>query len=249
MKTHVAAAVVMAAGRGKRLRPLTDGIPKAMVEVAGRPLLARHVDVLRAYGVGHVVVVVGWRKEAVRELLGREEDVRLVENPIHETSGSGHSLALGLRALGASEVEGDVAFMDADLLYAPGLFQPLLGPPSDGNALLVGKGREDDAEAVKVRGRTGLVRELRKTAPSESGLEFLGESVGIARLDPDGRTQLLGWMAVREQKSGPDYEWEHAIEANARDLELRAVQAPDLPWTEVDTAEDLERARRIAEEL
>lgn len=247
-KRSVEAIVVMAAGQGKRLRPITDTVPKSMVEVGGRPLLDRHLEVLASFGIPRIVVVVGWKKDSPKKLCAKRKSVKVVENPIFDKSGSGHSLALGLRELASEGVTGDVAFMDADLLYHPDLFEPLLAPPSTENALLVGHGSEDDQEAVKVRGKGGRVVELRKTK-GQGGLEFLGESVGIARLTPDGRTTLLGWMAVREREQGPDYEWEHALEALAPQLELRAVKSPRLPWIEIDTADDLKRASKVLEEI
>lgn len=64
-------AVVLAAGKGTRLRPLTDDRPKALVEVAGRPLLDHVFDQLVGLGVSELVVVVGYRKQ---QIIDRYED-------------------------------------------------------------------------------------------------------------------------------------------------------------------------------
>lgn len=235
------AAVIMCAGQGKRLRPITDERPKSMVEVGGRPLLARHLEHLAAWGIQHIVLVVGYRRDQIDRLVaeGTPAKVTVLANDDFETSGSGYSLAIGMRFL--HEIDrGDVEFMDADLLYPRELLRPLLEPASVGNALLVGRGREEDEEAVKVRGPEGKVRELRKKTRDRS-LAFQGESVGIGRLSLAGRDVLLRWMAEKE-KTTRDYEWEHAVEGSAEALDLRAVRAPDLPWTEIDTVEDLKKA-------
>ena len=63
-------AMVLAAGRGERLRPLTDEQPKALLEVGGRPLLAHAVERLRAAGVREIVVNLGWLGERIRAALG-----------------------------------------------------------------------------------------------------------------------------------------------------------------------------------
>lgn len=63
-------AFILAAGRGERLRPLTDHTPKPLVEVGGRPLIERHLLRLREAGVQRVVINLGWLGERVRAHLG-----------------------------------------------------------------------------------------------------------------------------------------------------------------------------------
>lgn len=62
--------MLLAAGRGERLRPLTDTIPKALVEVGGEPLIERHLRMLSSAGVSTVVINLGWHGEQVVERLG-----------------------------------------------------------------------------------------------------------------------------------------------------------------------------------
>jgi len=63
-------AMILAAGRGERLRPVTDRIPKALVRVRGEALLDRHLAALRAAGIGTVVINLGWLGEAIVEHVG-----------------------------------------------------------------------------------------------------------------------------------------------------------------------------------
>lgn len=63
-------AMILAAGRGERLRPLTDQLPKALVEVAGTSLLERHLAAVRAAGVRTVVINLGWHGEQIVERIG-----------------------------------------------------------------------------------------------------------------------------------------------------------------------------------
>lgn len=237
----------MCAGQGKRLRPITDERPKSMVEVGKKPLLARHIEHLAAWGVPEIVLVVGYRRDQIDALAARGAPrgtkLTLLENEDFEKSGSGYSLAKGLRYVAESRLHGDIELMDADLLYPRELLRPLLEPAKTGNALLVGHGKEDDEEAVKVRGPAGKVRELRKKTQNRA-LAFQGESVGIGRLDPEGQRIVLEWMAEREKQT-KDYEWEHALEGSAERLDLRAIKVPDLPWTEIDTIEDLRKAEGL----
>jgi len=63
-------AMILAAGRGERLRPLTDNIPKALVEVRGRSLLDRHLERLTDAGIEDVVINLGWHGEQIQERIG-----------------------------------------------------------------------------------------------------------------------------------------------------------------------------------
>jgi MurNAc alpha-1-phosphate uridylyltransferase len=62
--------MVLAAGRGERLRPVTDTLPKALVEVRGVSLLERQLERLRRAGVDRVVINLGWRGESIVERIG-----------------------------------------------------------------------------------------------------------------------------------------------------------------------------------
>lgn len=63
-------AMILAAGRGDRLRPLTDHTPKPLIEVGGKPLIIRHLERLAAAGFGDVVVNLGWLGEQIADRLG-----------------------------------------------------------------------------------------------------------------------------------------------------------------------------------
>jgi MurNAc alpha-1-phosphate uridylyltransferase len=66
-------AMILAAGRGERLRPLTDTVPKSLVEVQGEPLLERHLRMLHSGGVETVVINLGWLGMQILEHVGSGE--------------------------------------------------------------------------------------------------------------------------------------------------------------------------------
>lgn len=63
-------AMILAAGRGERLRPLTDQMPKSLIEVRGRSLLERHLERLRDAGINTVVINLGWLGEQIVTRVG-----------------------------------------------------------------------------------------------------------------------------------------------------------------------------------
>jgi len=67
-------AMILAAGRGERLRPVTDKLPKALVEVRGRSLLETHLDAIKAVGVDTVIINLGWLGEQIVDRIGSGSD-------------------------------------------------------------------------------------------------------------------------------------------------------------------------------
>ena len=65
-----ATAMILAAGRGKRMRPLTDTVPKPLLAVHGKPLIVWHLEALARGGVREVVVNTAWLEERIVEALG-----------------------------------------------------------------------------------------------------------------------------------------------------------------------------------
>lgn len=103
-------AVVPAAGRGTRLRPLTDSRPKGLVEVAGKPILSRCFDRLREVEVEEIVVVVGYLGEEIVDYYGetyRGTPIRYVRQ--HERKGLAHAISQAEDA-----VNGDFLVVNGD---------------------------------------------------------------------------------------------------------------------------------------
>jgi NDP-sugar pyrophosphorylase family protein len=97
----ISQAVILAGGQATRLRPYTDTRPKAMVEVAGRPIIDYQLEWLAAHGVEHVVVSCGYKAEVLREHLGSRtegpETTLLVEDEPLGRGGALRYAATGLR--------------------------------------------------------------------------------------------------------------------------------------------------------
>jgi N-acetyl-alpha-D-muramate 1-phosphate uridylyltransferase len=93
--------MLLAAGRGERLRPITDTVPKPLVEVAGKPLIVYHLEALARAGIGDVVINLSWLGEKIRSTLGdgSRYGVRISyseEGPVPLETGGGIHRALPL---------------------------------------------------------------------------------------------------------------------------------------------------------
>lgn len=97
-------AIILAAGKGTRMR---SDLPKVVFPVGGRPMVCAVVDACRAAGVGRIVVIVGYKQEAVREALAGYDVEYAVQG---EQLGTGHAVMSAARAFG-SAAEGEHAFV------------------------------------------------------------------------------------------------------------------------------------------
>jgi dTDP-glucose pyrophosphorylase len=114
---RVVKGIVLAAGEGTRMRPLTADRPKGLVEVAGRPLLSHCFEALLDVGVTELVVVVGYRGGRIRDHYGnRFEGVPVTYVRQAERTGSAHALLAA-----ADHVDGDAVVMNGDNVCAANL--------------------------------------------------------------------------------------------------------------------------------
>jgi MurNAc alpha-1-phosphate uridylyltransferase len=110
-------AMILAAGRGERLRPLTDRLPKPLIEVRGQPLIAWHLHALRRAGIRSVVINLSWLGERIRDALGDGSafglEIRYSHEPEALETAGGIVQALPLLDEAFIVVNGDV-FTDCD---------------------------------------------------------------------------------------------------------------------------------------
>ncbi|MCA9643101.1 MAG: phosphocholine cytidylyltransferase family protein [Polyangiaceae bacterium] len=228
-------AVILVAGVGSRLRPLTDDRPKALVEVQGETILHRAVRLLIQYGITRLVLATGYREDAVRAALeGVGAEVVYCPNPRFDSTQNSVSLALCADAVG----ERSFFKLDGDVIFQPELL-PRLDASTAELAVGVDAGRKLDEEAMKV-----VVRNQRRIETFGKGVsieESAGESIGIERVSGRLSRKLFGALSTSAEDLY--YEDVYAQLINSGSLQAEAVDVSDLPWTEIDTFEDLEQAR------
>ena len=135
-------AIVLAAGAGAGFAGLTAAVPKAMLKVQGRPILARLLDDLGHFGCRAVTVVRGYRAEAVDVAAAR-----FVDNPDFATTGEAHSLALAETALVPGTL---IAF--GDIVVKRHIVQALLEEAGEGITLAVDSTLAGQAAADRMQG-------------------------------------------------------------------------------------------------
>jgi choline kinase len=235
-------AVVLAAGMGSRLLPLTQERPKPLVPVAGRPLLLRMIDRLAEVGIAgaDVVVVAGYREDVLRRVLSEAHvGATVVTNPRYHDWNNFWSLYV------AHEAVAGEAFLqlDGDLLFDGRVLPRLLAAPGPA-ALAVDVRPDTDGEAMKV----AVAGPDRRIVAFSKGLvpaQALGESIGIARIDASLGAQVFAELRALADEGLVHEYYECAYERLARRGQgpFWPVDVADCTAFEIDDHADLERAQ------
>lgn len=231
-------AVILAAGVGRRLAPLTERMPKCLVEVGGEPLLTRMLASLSEVKVSEAVLVVGHLKEAIRKRMGSMQSglpLRYVENP-HYKRGSLFSLWCA-----REELDSPLLLMDADVLFAPLLLHRLVKSPAE-SCLLLDDTFIDTGEEMKAYALGRRVVAIGRKAP-EPPWNQVGEGVGFFKCSAR-HARILREIVEQLIKDGrDDEEYELALDRLVKKVVVEWRSVTGLPWTEIDFPEDVRRAR------
>jgi choline kinase len=237
-------AVILAAGLGRRLEPVTGGLPKCLVQVGGRTILDRMIARLVEAGLDQIVVVTGHRAaEVERHLDGSGEPAARraarVFNPRYADWGNFHSLLVAREAVGT---DGFVK-LDADVVMDGTLLPALLAAPGPA-ALAVDCSGRLGAEEMKARlDESGRVVELNKRIDPAAAL---GESVGIDRIDAELAPRVWSELARLIDLGETDEYYERAYELlMAGGVGFSYADVSACQWCEVDDADDLAAAEAL----
>lgn len=172
-------AVILAAGMGSRLKAVTGGKAKALLEVGGRSLILHQLEALADHGIGPVLVVVGYQAEEVQREIG--ERAEIIVNERYAETNSLYSLWLARRW-----IRGPFILLNCDLFFDPQILAQVAEEP--GNVLAYdstsSKGREQTKVAIKQR----RVVDLGKDLPTGSAR---GESLGLLKFDEEGARAII----------------------------------------------------------
>src|SRR5215210_2178229 len=114
-------AVILSAGKGSRLLPLTAERPKCLIELSGKSLLDWQLDSLQQSGIADIVVVTGFRDDLVDSVAARRDGVRALFNPFYHVADN-----LGSVWMARSEFAGDTLLLNGDTLVSPPLLDRVL---------------------------------------------------------------------------------------------------------------------------
>lgn len=230
--SSVTKAVILAAGRGTRMRELTNDLPKPMIAVRGKPILQHIIEGLREAGGREVLLVVGYREDVVRDFFGAGEKFGVAISYERQITQDGTGRVVDL----AKAFTGDEPFI---LSYGDILLDPrnygVLAAVGDEEAIVSVKFSEDVSKggAVFVDEAFNLVDLREKPKPGEPTSPWY--NAGVYTFRPS----IYEFTARLERSPRGEYELTDAIRALA--LSGRRVRAYELQgdWADVRDPEVL----------
>jgi choline kinase len=213
--------------------------------VAGRTLLARHLDRLSAAGVDRLVVVTGHAPELIAAELAAarspHNDKLAVETLFNERYLHGSLVSLWCARDELCQAGG--LWMDADVLYPTELLSRLVRSPAP-NALLIDGTSSEQGEEMMVAVRDDRVCRIARRVGGP--WDLVGESVGFFKVDAAGAAAMRRVLEREVDGGRLDQEHEDALNVALDEVVFGYQRVDGLSWTEIDFPEDVERAQVIA---
>jgi L-glutamine-phosphate cytidylyltransferase len=237
-------ALIIGAGQGKRLLPLTESEPKALLNIGGKSLLEWQVESLIECGIGDIVFLAGFNLPAVErslDHLGRrwpQARFRAVYNPFYDVADN-----LATCWMARHEIAGDVLLLNSDTLFSLPVLQTLLASPPAPISLAVDHKAKYDDDDMKVALQGTRLVDIGKTLPAE---RVQGESIGMLYFRGDGPRRFVTALEAAMRRPAGIRQWYlSVIAALAPEIEIQAVTISGHDWCEIDYPVDLQTARRL----
>ncbi|MGW3659217.1 phosphocholine cytidylyltransferase family protein [Streptomyces sp. NPDC005151] len=239
--------LVLAAGAGRRLRPYTDTLPKALVPVDGeKTVLDLTLANFAEIGLTEAAIVVGYRKEAVYDRKAELEakyglTLTLVDNDKAEEWNNAYSLWCAREVL-----KRGVILANGDTVHPVSVEKTLLAARGNGQKIILAldtvKNLADEEMKVITDGDKGVQRITKLMDPATA----TGEYIGVTLIEPEAAEELADALKATFERD-PDLYYEDGYqELVNRGFTVDVAPIGEVTWVEIDNHDDLTKGREIA---
>lgn len=230
-------ALILAAGLGTRLRPLTDTRPKSMVEVNGKPILYKQIENLLENGIDDITVIAGYKSEMMADGINENyKRVKTIINNIYDKTNNMYSAYMALEEM----YDNEFLLMNSDVFYDSAVIKELM-KKKYGNSIVVEEGIYND-ENMKVSCTNGRIMEISKMISED---DAYGVSIDVYKFSKEG--SKVFYDKVKEYIKDKE-ELNQWTEVALNDV-LKLIKFTPCPlmgrWMEIDNHDDL----KIAEDI
>jgi L-glutamine-phosphate cytidylyltransferase len=233
-------AIILSAGQGSRLLPLTQDQPKCLIPFSGKTLIEWQIASLAANGIDDIAVVTGFRTEKVEAALAAIPGVRTrtLFNPFFKVADN-----LGSCWIARAEMDRDFIILNGDTLVSPGIVAKLIAESSEGITVTVDIKDAYDADDMKVHRESGRLIAIGKRLTAK---ESNAESIGMLAFRGNGPRLFLDKVeAMMRTPEGVQNWYLKAINAIASEAVVGTVSIEGMEWAEVDFPADVEAATAL----
>ncbi len=241
-------AVILAAGLAKRLRPLTNDIPKCLLDINGNNILNHIINNIVDVGVSDFIFVLGFKANMIEEYVKKNFyyiKCKFILNPDYPNNNNSYSLWLT-----KNEVRNDILLLDSDIIFDKLILKKLLESGYD--TCLALKNHIADEEQIKVLlDNNNRILKIGKEVDIKKSA---GESIGIEKLSKEFLNEMykiLDRKILEENNVNEFYEvtFQELIDRNIDLFNIYAVDVSEYECIEIDTLEDFKKAKKILKKI
>jgi choline kinase len=234
-------AIILSAGQGKRLLPLTAERPKCAVTIHGQSMIEWQIDELLKCGVKDISVVLGYRADSVEELLNTrygKQSVRTLYNPFYSVADN-----LGSCWIARGEMTDDFILLNGDTLFQAPVLQKLLNSQPQPITVTTDRKNSYDSDDMKVILDGDLLVRIGKDLPLD---QVHAESIGMLLFRSTGAELFRQTVEnlLRDPVSLKRW-YLSVIDELAQQSPISTCCIEGLAWGEVDCPEDLSHAETV----
>lgn len=235
-------AIILSAGQGRRLLPLTENKPKCLLVVAGRSILQWQLDALLATGIEEIRIITGFHSDHVEELVsnvyGHVPGIQIIFNPFFNVSDN-----LASCWLARTEMEGDFLLINGDTVFEPAVLERVMGSGSAPVTLAVDVKTSYDEDDMKVSLHGASVRGVSKILSVE---QTHAESIGMLYFRETGASRFRESLELAMREPAGVRSWFLSVVDNLAKQDLvRACHISGERWAEIDFIADIDAAEKL----
>lgn len=231
-------ALILAAGLGTRLAPITDNVPKSLVEVNGKPILFKQIDNLLENGVKDITIVSGYKADVLEQrVLEKYPFVKIIESVDYAITNNMYSAYLGIQKVGTKE---GFLMMNADVFFDASVIKALIACPYE-NAIVTDIGNYLE-ESMKVIKKNDRLVAISKQISQE---DAYGVSIDVYKFGSSGAIAFYNKCKEYIEEKKELKKWSE-VALNDILLDVKFEPCPlDGRWFEIDNHEDLAAAEKL----
>jgi L-glutamine-phosphate cytidylyltransferase len=243
LDSSIVRVIILAAGQGKRLLPLTADVPKALLDIGGKSLIERQIEAFASNGLKDFVVVTGYAADKMESALvavAKRLGVKITTtfNPFYAVADN-----LASCWLARTFMDRDFIQVNGDNVFQGDLVAKLLQPSDQQIAVAINRKAGFDADDMKVMLDGGRLTEIGKTLPVDT---VDAEAIGFYIFRGAGAQHYVAELELIMRDPQSLKRWfPAAVGSLAKKQTIGVVEITGLRWSEVDFPVDLQQARQL----
>lgn len=230
-------AVILAAGMGTRLRPITDSVPKCMVKVHGVTIIENQINNLLDNGINEILVIGGYKYDILKDHVSKlSDDVRIINNKEYAVTNNMYSLNMAKEFVDNE----DFLLLNGDVFFEGEIIDRLIND-SEPNMIVCDDGRYIE-ESMKIIIKNGRIASISKQIIPE---DAYGVTIDIYKFSSDASKKLFDTIhkIIFEDKNVNSWS-EVAIDKILKHVYFVPLNIKN-KWVEIDNHEDLAEAEKL----